>query len=269
VNDVSSVTMLEHKDLNVPEHVDPADDSDSGLDEDELEALVAADAAADDDDTSDDEEEAEEEEEEIIEEVEIEDLRTVMGNTSRQPKPVPSSIPLEVSAVDLSCHPKEDLLAVANLDGELLLYTFSCEEENELVHTVDVHKKACRVVQFTDDGSAIYTASKTGQVILTDTETKQQKHKMNHHKCPIYCLVNINSNVIATGDDDGNIKLCDVRQKSAVATWETMDDYIAALVTNEDRKTLVAASGGGVISSYSIGNRKPLFESDHSDGGGH
>jgi len=184
-----------------------------------------------------------------------------MGNTSRQPKPVPSSIALEVAAVDIAAHPKEDLLAVANLDGELLLYRFSCEEDNELVHTVDVHKKACRVAQFTDDGSGVYTACKSGQVILTDTETQRQKHKCNHHKCPIYCLVNINSNVIATGDDDGNIKLCDLRQKSAVATWETMDDYIAALVTNEDRKTLVAASGGGVISSYSIPNRKPLFES--------
>ena len=112
--------MLNRKEWKEPEDVLDGDDSDSGLDENELEALIAADESDDSSDDESIEDESEDSEEE--EEVEIDDLKTALGNTSNTPGASPAPIELDVPAADISCHPQQDLIASVNLDGELLMY---------------------------------------------------------------------------------------------------------------------------------------------------
>lgn len=44
-------------------------------------------------------------------------------------------------------------------------------EENELLHTLNHHKKSCRVLTFNEDGALLFSASKDKSVVITDTET--------------------------------------------------------------------------------------------------
>lgn len=44
-------------------------------------------------------------------------------------------------------------------------------EENELLHTLNHHKKSCRVLKFNEDGALLFSASKDKSVVITDTET--------------------------------------------------------------------------------------------------
>jgi WD40 repeat protein len=53
-----------------------------------------------------------------------------------------------------------------------LFYSYKYgNEENELLHTLNHHKKSCRVLSFNHDGALLFSASKDKSVVITDTET--------------------------------------------------------------------------------------------------
>lgn len=59
------------------------------------------------------------------------------------------------------------------------------------------------------------------------------------------------------GDDDGTIKLWDLRtkQQSSIFSLKKNEDYISDMITNEQRKHLVCSSGDGSLTTIDIGGR--------------
>ena len=55
----------------------------------------------------------------------------------------------------------------------------------------------------------------------------------------------INNNLSATGDEDGAVKLWDLRQNRAVMEEKPFDDFVSDFHVDEEAKTLVASSGEG------------------------
>lgn len=95
---------------------------------------------------------------------------------------------------------------------------------NEL--SMKIHKKSIRAVGFTPDGESILTVSKDKSIKLRSTETGKMiaKYKQAHeyfilvfpylffkflliYSSSINCLCVIDNCVLATGDDDGYVKV--------------------------------------------------------------
>ena len=88
-----------------------------------------------------------------------------------------------------------------------------------------VHKKSVRATGLTPDGQSIITVSKDKSIKLRSTETGKMitKYKRAHKyliclfiscriffcpsSCPINCLCIVDNCVLATGDDDGYVKV--------------------------------------------------------------
>ncbi len=47
-------------------------------------------------------------------------------------------------------------------------------------------------------------------------------------------------NVLATGDEEGVVKLWDLRQSKEIFTWNENEDYISDLCISAERNTLLA-----------------------------
>lgn len=71
----------------------------------------------------------------------------------------PPSITSDDFIVDISFSPVKNLIALANIGGDVLLYEYS-NEETKLLSTLELHMKACRAVEFDSDGLSLYSASK-------------------------------------------------------------------------------------------------------------
>lgn len=71
----------------------------------------------------------------------------------------PPAISCEDFIVDISLHPSKNLIAIANIVGDVLLYEYN-NEETKLVNTLELHLKACRDVEFDDEGSTLYSTAK-------------------------------------------------------------------------------------------------------------
>lgn len=94
--------------------------------------------------------------------------------------------------------------------------------------------------------------------MLTDTETgKLKRFYDDAHEVPIYTMTVLNENLIATGDDDGYLKVWDIRDNRTTALFEVhqVEDYISCILTNEQKKMLVFTSGDGYLTSVNIGAR--------------
>lgn len=183
-------------------------------------------------------------------------IQRIIAN-SKASKVHPPDINIDDYVVDLSFHPSEDLLAAGTMTGDVLVYRYSVDE-CELMNTIEIHSKAIRSFEFDGDGTQIYSASKDRSIMITNVETgKFVREYSQAHEQSISKLLVIDANLFATGDDDGTVKVWDVRdnQKKAIFGLKEVDDYITALLTNDAGKLLLATSGDGYLTTINIGMR--------------
>lgn len=67
----------------------------------------------------------------------------------------------------------------------------------------------------------------------------------------VFCYVNF------IGDDDGTIKLWDLRKKqqTPIFSLKKNEDYISDITTNEEQRHLVCSSGDGSLTTIDLGER--------------
>ncbi|KRT79714.1 WD40 domain-containing protein, partial [Oryctes borbonicus] len=176
----------------------------------------------------------------------------------------PPVIECDSFVVDICFHPGEDLLAVANIDGDVLLYKYT-NEENTLLQTIELHEKACRSIDFSDDGNTLFSASKDKAIMLTDVETcKLKRFYENSHDVPVYTISVLNENLFGTGDDGGTIKLWDLRVNGdqSIFSLKKNEDYISNILTHSNEKYLFCSSGDGSLTTIDLKNRKFFMQSE-------
>lgn len=220
---------------------------------------------------------------EIEEEEEDEVIKAIRKENEKQ-RDHPQQIICEEYITDISFHPQEDILAVSNVAGDILLYRYS-NEENKLVNTYEVHTKSCRAIEFSEDGKTLFSVSKDKCIMLSNTETGQLiNFYEDAHDVPLYCINILDNNLFATGnilkylclfdfsiinfnsiinhyfpgDDDGEIKLWDSRvkiNKKSIFRLKKNEDFISDLITNENQQYLVCSSGDGSLTTIDLRNR--------------
>lgn len=188
---------------------------------------------------------------------EEEDLIQRIIANSKASKVHPPDINIDDYVVDLSFHPSNDLLAAGTMTGDVLIYRYSVDE-CELMNTVEIHSKAIRSFEFDGDGQQFYSASKDRSIMITNVETgKFVREYSQAHEQSISKLLVIDERLFATGDDDGTVKVWDVRdsQMKPIFGLKEVDDYITSLLTNNAGKMLLATSGDGYLTTINIGMR--------------
>lgn len=73
--------------------------------------------------------------------------------------------------------------------------------------------------------------------------------------------------LFATGDDDGAVKLWDVRQQREVASFTAHEDYVSDFTHSPtaDSKTLISTSGDGTLAAYNMRRGKLDERSDQNE----
>ncbi|XP_063955213.1 WD repeat-containing protein 55-like [Lytechinus pictus] len=154
---------------------------------------------------------------------------------------LPKTITCDESVMSLKFHPKGNMLAAGLMDGSITLYSYSAEEPNEELMFEEVHKKACRAIAFSEDGKSIFSVSKDKSVSKLDVATASVELSLEMaHEAPIYCLAVVDENLVATGDDDGHLKVWDLRTQKAIMEMKENEEFISSLVVGKDKKILLA-----------------------------
>uniref|UniRef100_A0A7N0UKX3 WD repeat-containing protein 55 n=1 Tax=Kalanchoe fedtschenkoi TaxID=63787 RepID=A0A7N0UKX3_KALFE len=167
---------------------------------------------------------------------------------------------------DLDFHQSSQLVAAGLISGDLLLYRYASDSAPQRLLDVHAHTESCRALRFINGGQAILTGSPDCSILATDVETGSAIARLeDSHGAAINRLVNLTESTIASGDDDGCIKVWDTRQRSCCSTFEPHEEYISDMTFANDSMKLIATSGDGTLSVCNLRSNKIQTQSEFSE----
>ncbi|XP_004696729.1 WD repeat-containing protein 55 [Echinops telfairi] len=183
------------------------------------------------------------------------------GDSAEAPPPTrdtPEDIVLEAPASGLAFHPARDLLAAGDVDGDVFVFSYSCQEgETKELWSSGHHLKSCRAVVFSEDGQKLVTVSKDKAIHILDVERGQLERRISKaHGAPINSLLLVDENVLATGDDTGGVRLWDQRKEGPLMDMRQHEEYIADMALDPAKKLLLTASGDSCLGVFNIKRRR-------------
>ncbi|KAJ2009493.1 WD domain repeat-containing protein 55 [Coemansia thaxteri] len=177
----------------------------------------------------------------------------------------PKSLKFKEPVIDIAFSPTDSLVASSLITGHVFIHRYAVGG-NERKQRLKVHKKSCRSVCFSGDGSSLYTASKDKSWQALDVATGgEQRRVEDAHDKAINIVKYVNEQIIATGDEAGGVKLWDVRQNKAAFAYSEHVDYISDMVFHAEKRHLLATSGDGCLSVYDVRKSKAFHVSENQD----
>ncbi|KAF9777514.1 WD40-repeat-containing domain protein [Thelephora terrestris] len=144
---------------------------------------------------------------------------------------------------DLTFHPTESIVYVGLLTGEVPLKP---------------SKRSCRGLTVDERGDRIWSVGKGKSLCTIDTRTAQITNtQLAAHECSINRVRYISQHFLATGDDDGTVKLWDPRTPAEIRAYNHHFDFISDFLWLPDKKHLVVTSGDGTLSVLDVRSGKP------------
>ncbi|KFK36319.1 hypothetical protein AALP_AA4G107300 [Arabis alpina] len=175
-------------------------------------------------------------------------------------------IDLGANAFGIDFHPSKNLVAAGLIDGHLHLYRYDTDSSPVRERIVRAHKESCRAVRFIDGGQRILTASADCSILATDVETGAKvAHLENAHEDAVNTLINVTETTIASGDDNGCVKIWDTRQRSCSHEFNAHEDFISDMTFASESMKLVATSGDGTLSVCNLRTNKVQCQSEFSE----
>ncbi|CAE6531914.1 unnamed protein product [Rhizoctonia solani] len=150
---------------------------------------------------------------------------------------------------DLAFNPKHDIVYAGLLSGHVK--AFSYDDEGTCIPKFDTRptKKTARSLTTDSDGLELYSVSK-------DRSIQSAINRVTRFM-----------SMLATGDDNGVIKLWDPRQISPIRSYTHHFDFISDFLWLQDKKHLITTSGDGTLSVIDVrsGKTEPFAHSEDQD----
>eukprot|EP00826_Nyctotherus_ovalis_P055401 TRINITY_DN7351_c0_g1_i1.p1 TRINITY_DN7351_c0_g1~~TRINITY_DN7351_c0_g1_i1.p1 ORF type:complete len:325 (+),score=65.45 TRINITY_DN7351_c0_g1_i1:212-1186(+) len=130
------------------------------------------------------------------------------------------------------------------------------EGKTSLLWELKHHSDSCRRVCYSKDGKYLLTGSADMSVVIT--ENGQFCCRLREaHNSPLTALVHIENAVFATGDEDGVIKVWDIRAQSETAlkpmmVFKKQEDTISEFALDESKGCLMATANDGTLAAYDL-----------------
>ncbi|KAI8541028.1 hypothetical protein RHMOL_Rhmol08G0030700 [Rhododendron molle] len=167
---------------------------------------------------------------------------------------------------DIDFHPSNPIVAVGLITGDLLLYRYAADSPLEKLLEVNAHSESCRATRFINDGQAIVTGSPDCSILATDVETGSTIARLeNSHGDAVSRIINLTESTIASGDDEGCVKVWDTRQRTCCSSFHAHEEYISDMTFASDSMRLLATSGDGTLSVCNLRSSKLQTRSEFSE----
>uniref|UniRef100_A0A8D8TAU1 WD repeat-containing protein 55 homolog n=1 Tax=Cacopsylla melanoneura TaxID=428564 RepID=A0A8D8TAU1_9HEMI len=164
---------------------------------------------------------------------------------------------------DISFHTGENLIAAADITGDIKIYSYS-EEDAELKTTLEIHTDSCRSIEFFHNGDTLLSGSKDHSIAIHDVATeKLTRYYETAHADPVNKVAIISEHIFASGTDNGEVKIWDVRSKEKeVFQVKGMDDFVTSMTSTDKHKYLACTCGDGSVVSINLTARKLHIQSE-------
>ncbi|KAH9903442.1 WD40 repeat-like protein [Cubamyces lactineus] len=177
-------------------------------------------------------------------------------------------IPMGAQIFDLAFHPNRPIVVTGLLTGHVKAFGYDEQGNHEAKFSLRPSKRSCRTLAMSEDGAHIWAGGKAKAIHTIDVGTGEVvETRAGAHDAPINRMKRLLPNLLASGDDDGVIKLWDPRKPDAVRKYTQHFDFISDFLWLDDKKQLVATSGDGTLSVMDVRSKKlePVAQSEDQE----
>jgi hypothetical protein len=130
---------------------------------------------------------------------------------------------------DVGFHPNSQIFVAGLITGEVEIWERdAARDAARKLKTVRCHDAACRTLAFVNDGALLLTGSSDRSILATDVATSKPLARLtNAHKAAVNRIVSIDAHTIASGDDDGVVKVWDTRRQTACGQFAPFVDFVS------------------------------------------
>ncbi|KAI0299432.1 WD40 repeat-like protein [Multifurca ochricompacta] len=138
------------------------------------------------------------------------------------------NIPVNSQIFDLAFHPNSNVVYTGLLNGKVKAFTYDDNGVHSTAFDLRISKLSCRGLAINPDGSSLYAVGKNRTLHVIDTTTATvSETRQCVHDAPINRVAHPTPRLLATGDDDGMIKLWDPRKQDAIRRYTQHFDFIS------------------------------------------
>ena len=130
---------------------------------------------------------------------------------------------------DVGFHPNSQIFVAGLITGEVEVWERdAARDAARKLKTVRCHDAACRTLAFVNDGALLLTGSSDRSILATDVATSKPLARLtNAHKAAVNRIISIDANTVASGDDDGVVKVWDTRKQTACGQFAPFVDFVS------------------------------------------
>ncbi|KAJ1568971.1 WD domain repeat-containing protein 55 [Cladochytrium tenue] len=142
------------------------------------------------------------------------------------------------------------------------------EVQSSLAFSTKYHRGSCRGVDFAPGADLLFSVGKDKSLVVVDAATgKLVLKKSDAHSAPLNVVKGLSATMVVTGDEDGGVRVWDVRRRTLVQHWQPCTDYISDFAydpaTND--RLLLATSGDGSLAALDLRKKMPVKVSDDQE----
>jgi WD40 repeat protein len=176
---------------------------------------------------------------------------------------IPDPIQHDSFVLSTDFHPKQDIIVTGQISGQIEIHKYSTKGNECVKKYKKIHTDSVRGLQLNFDGDKIMTSSMDRSWAMIDMEAQVPILRVsNAHDVGITASCSYDNNTFVTGDDNGMIRIWDVRSKKVIDTLTEHGDYISSFdyVPEDDR--LFAGSGDGCLMAYDMKKHELIITSE-------
>ncbi|KAG8471153.1 hypothetical protein KFE25_009574 [Diacronema lutheri] len=164
------------------------------------------------------------------------------------------SVQMKSNIFGLDFHPSAEVVAIGMITGAVHIFDHGSGTSLRRVLRVKAHKGSCRAARFSPSGAELYTGGTDAALNALDAKTgKMGWQRAKAHPSPINALIPLRERGVVTGDDDGRLKVWDVRTDAAVMEFHEQEDYISDMwYAQEKHDALLVTSGDGTFAWFDL-----------------
>ncbi|CCJ30003.1 unnamed protein product [Pneumocystis jirovecii] len=175
-------------------------------------------------------------------------------------------IEVDSEVFSIETHPSVSVFAVGTLTGRVSSYRYEGDlKKYERVWHTRRHRKACRDLKYSADGLELVSVGADGVIKCASSETGQVIWKKREaHEDAINVVGFMSKMMLATGDDNGYIKMWDSRTGACIKEGKVHNDFISSFLRCI-LKLVDIKSGDGTLSAHDFRLWKLLAVSENED----
>jgi len=167
---------------------------------------------------------------------------------------------------DVAFAPTMNVFAIGIITGDIEFWTHTKSTCAKMETRKKAHgSEAARALTFARDGKTLLSGGGDRAIVATDVTTMTTIARLeNAHEAPVNRMIACGENMIATGDDEGTVKIWDTRARSACGEHKPFVDFVSDMkYAGEDVNEIVISSGDGTLGCLSLTAGKMVGQSDN------